>query len=359
MVLFTAILFAYAVVAILEPFPAPPFPDWMSQSWAPSSIKILPSHGAKLDSNPPNFWWNGIETVPKTTYKLEVWSATQSWTFKDLRRNYLTLPFEVPTNTTYAWRVTRFKWDGTVSVSLNRTFQMLVGAESIGFLPPDFISRIAASPRPRLIQNGNAKAQYLASPLGIGFSSRLKSVDWYFALRLNAPLPPDSNLTAASFPAGSPEWAAFLSKVAGDVSLLTSAIYTFSWSLWLNPSNSIHLTELRRRILHLCTYNVTGTTSAASQDQANRDIMMSLAMAYDVIKPNLTDSDRTTVLGVIRARAIQVYRNGDEIGSLLKFPHDSHGANTLGYLACTAIITIGEIPEAVTWLNETLPMYIA
>ncbi|KAJ3067473.1 hypothetical protein HDU99_003518, partial [Rhizoclosmatium hyalinum] len=236
---------------------------------------------------------------------------------------------------------------------------MLAGAESIGILAPDFVSQIAASARPRLLQNGIAKTNFLASPDGIGFPSRIRGADWFYGSILNASLPTDSNVTADSFVYGSPEWAAFGTKVANDIAALTRAINSLTWSLWLNPSNPVHYAEIRRRILHLCTYNATGTTSAASQDQANRDIMMSLAMAFDVIKTNLTITERTTVLSTIRARGLQVYNGGSEIVSLLKLPYDSHGANTLGYLACTAIITVGEIPEADKWLNETLPMYIA
>ncbi|KAJ3070904.1 hypothetical protein HDU99_002552 [Rhizoclosmatium hyalinum] len=175
----------------------------------------------------------------------------------------------------------------------------------------------------------------------------------------NATLMPDSNLTSASFPPGSPEWAAFLSKTANDISALTLAIYNFSWSLWFNPSNLVHFTELRRRVLSIASYNVTGMTGAASQDQANRDIMLSLSMAYDVIKQNLTEAERTLVVNTIRARGLQVYNNGAEVKSLLVYPYDSHGANTLGFLSCTALAMAGEFPEAEKWLNDTLPMYIA
>ncbi|KAJ3287449.1 hypothetical protein HDU79_005692 [Rhizoclosmatium sp. JEL0117] len=210
---------------------------------------------------------------------------------------------------------------------------MLSGAESIGILAPDFVSQIAAS--------AHAHASFkTASQKQISSRHPTESASLH-ALE------------------GRTEWAAFGTKVANDIAALTRAINSLTWSLWLNPSNPIHYAEIRRRILHLCTYNAPGTTSAVSQDQANRDIMMSLAMAFDVIKTNLTISERTTVLSMIRARGLQVYNGGSEIASLLKLPYDSHGDNTLGYLACTSIITVGEIPEADKWLNETLPMYIA
>ncbi|ORY39730.1 hypothetical protein BCR33DRAFT_719934 [Rhizoclosmatium globosum] len=336
---------AAAVQALLEPYPTP------------LAIKIVPSDGAKLDSNPPSFWWSGFDSAPKT-YKLEVSSPTQTWTFTDLTNNYFTLPFELPTNTTYSWRVTKYK-PGSSATSAIRKFQLLAGAESIGILAPDFASQVANAPHPRLLPNGLARTKYLASPDGIGYPTRIKNEDWYFTNCNNATLMPDSNLTAASFPAGSQALELFLSKVAADVNTLTKAIYTYSWSLWLNPSNAIHFAELRRRMLSIAAYNVTGATGAASQDQANRDIMLSLSMAYDVVKSNLTESERASVVAAIRARGLQVYNGGTEIKGLLMYPHDSHGANTLGFLSCTALAMAGEFPEAVQWLNETLPMYIA
>ncbi|KAJ3294441.1 hypothetical protein HDU79_011015 [Rhizoclosmatium sp. JEL0117] len=296
------LLFATTSLAILEPYPAP-VSDWMTQTSFPiSSIKVVPSDGAKLDSNPPSFWWTGADTGPKTTYRLDIWSVNQTWSFKDLANNYFTVPFEIPTNTTYSWRVIKNK-AGVNVTSVNRTFEVLY----------DFASKVSVSACPRLLPSGNSRTKFLASPSGIGFPTRIKNEEFYFIRMNNATLMPDSNLTSASFPPGSPEWAAFLSKTANDISALTLAIYNFSWSLWFNPSNLVHFTELRRRVLSIASYNVTGMTGTASQDQANRDIMLSLSMAYDVIKQNLTEAERTLVVNTIRARGMQVYNNGAEI----------------------------------------------
>ncbi|KAJ3016748.1 UNVERIFIED_CONTAM: hypothetical protein HDU68_012043 [Siphonaria sp. JEL0065] len=236
---------------------------------------------------------------------------------------------------------------------------MAAFAQSVGVLPTPLTAYVSAQPHPRLVPNANSRAAFLASAAGSTFPKRIANLAWWYSAHLNDPLMADLNTTSFAFPYGSPEYAAFVSQLASDVSKQTFGIYNYAWPLWLNPSDQVKINELKRRINAITAFNVTGATSAASQDQTNRDIMMSLAMAFDIVKDNLTSTERAAVVNTIRARGMQIYNNGAETKSLLTSPYDSHGANTLGFLACTALAVVGEFPEASVWLEETLPMYVA
>ncbi|KAI9337233.1 hypothetical protein BDR26DRAFT_863987 [Obelidium mucronatum] len=355
------VLIRAAWAASIDVFPAP-ISDWMtSSSTAASSIKNVPSNGSRLDSNPPSFWWNGFHTGPQTQYQFDIWIGNCSWQWSatNLTKNYLLLPFELPTNQSYGWRITKTRVGYPPVISANRTFEMLATSQSIGILPSNLTLYVSQQPHPRLVPNNLTRAKYLASYSGSGFPKRVANLAWWYAAHINDTLMQDLNVTSADFAPGSPEWAAFLSKLANDVSKQTFGIYNYAWSVWMDPTNSVNMNELRRRIRAITAFNVTGATSAVSQDQTNRDIMMSLAMAFDIMKDNLTTTERAAVVETVRLRGNQVYNNGAETKSLLKDPYDSHGANTLGFLACTALAMVGEFPEASLWLEETLPMYMA
>ena len=91
----------------------------------------------------------------------------------------------------------------------------------------------------------------------------------------------------------------------------------------------------------------------------SRFLAWSVAHAYDVLAPRLTAAQKTTMLNMLKVRTGAMYN--DIIGTrsrIAKYPRDSHANQTLLMLGVIATLLAGDLPEADTWLVNTLPLAI-
>lgn len=119
------------------------------------------------------------------------------------------------------------------------------------------------------------------------------------------------------------------------------------------------LVELRRRVLYLTSWNTTGATSYRSQDQCNRDIMLTLALSLDLLYDSFNSTERAAIIANIVDRYLQANPNDAGTVNLMNNPYDSHGANTQGFLAVAAAILVGEHGPAGSWVNSTAGSYFS
>ncbi len=327
-------------------------------------VRIVPPDGAIIKSNPPSFWWTAQGFLGNgKSFKLSIWANSSAdrqpdWSFTTTNCFY-NVPLALPVDTHYFWRVTLMdSVKGTSNDSDVRTF--FVASDATTFIvPTDVITTAKNSDHPRLLMKGDVKTAFLASSAGQSFVKQLNTVVIpYLNRRLGETLPVAPNKTASDFPPGSPEWAAYLSSVMNDftspqVLYISNCIY----ALWYNSSNAIYVNELKRRTFALLDADPAGATSNASQDQANRAILLSLAQTLDLIYNNFTVTDRNRILANIKNRTEQVYENGGVFTQLMTAPFDSHGANTLGFIASASAAMLGLIPEADAWA-ASIPMFL-
>ncbi len=283
--------------------------------------------------------------------------VSPTYTFST-RFNYLNIPFTLTKSTKYLWHVTRVNTtSGSTIQSAVRSFYLSADATDY-VIPPDVVAKAKVSTRPRLLMKGAEREAFLASPTGDAFKKRLKGTLFYLDRRVGAALPTAPNKTVEDFPPGSIELQNFINDVMYKfVQPMAFDISNFIYAIWYNSSNTVYINELKRRTLYLAEVNPNGVTNQTVNDLANRLAMLAQAQSVDCIYNSFTSAERTTIMANVINRAQQIYDEAAGFDDLLIAPHNSHGANTLGYMAVMAIACLGETPIADTWATSTVHLY--
>lgn len=300
--------------------------DWMTAA-NPLAQAIRPRDCATVEQSPPDFRWP--EASSSASYSLTLiypdghartLPATQNW------RNWdETLPAG-----TYSWRVT---YSG--GTSLQRKFTVASNARPFLVPPPaTLISTITAKPHPRSLPDATTLAT-MKSQRQTLISALLTDVN--------------SRLTAALPSAGSGANDAFnYSKYA--LSSLQACVFT---------GQDSYCNDAIRRVANLASWDPSGATSytAAGVDMAARYLTWTVATGYDWLYPRLNSTQRSQLLTNIRTRNGAMYN--DVIGSrsrLATTPRDSHGNQTLSFVADIAALVLGDLSDANTWATNSLPL---
>jgi hypothetical protein len=118
--------------------------------------------------------------------------------------------------------------------------------------------------------------------------------------------------------------------------------------------------EAKRRALHLAAWDVKGSTGYVSHDQAFREILLSLALTVDWLPQAYTDEEKPKVVAAITARGEALHEAlSGGVRPINLFPYSSHGQTALGFLTVVSLATVGDVPEAETWLQFALPTAVA
>ena len=128
--------------------------------------------------------------------------------------------------------------------------------------------------------------------------------------------------------------------------------------MWRMKRDPIFLTEALRRGDQLAALDTSGPTSYANQDQATRQISVSLIKAVDILAGDLDSARRAEWLETVRVRTEEIYRSlaGDN-GRLDQYPFDSHGNTSLVFLVLISSLSLGDIPEAAKWFDFSFRAY--
>lgn len=189
----------------------------------------------------------------------------------------------------------------------------------------------------------------------IGVMAPVRDSDWSGSAQINSTSAvPAATLTAAA----SAQSTDIRTRVTRAAHQLEAAALLYR--LQQNDAKGpVYLAEAISRGEELAALSPTGATSYVNQDQATRSIALSLAKAVDLLWNDLTLAQRNRWLAVINVRTDAIYKDlSGSNGRMDQYPFDSHGGNTLGFLALISALTVGDIPAAQNWFDFSVRTYI-
>lgn len=327
--------------------------DW-AQAADPLIVQPGPAGGAIQAQNPPGFAWARYPTGP-ASYDIEITPAGGAPILAVVERNWY-LPTKALPLGNYTWRV---RPSGSNDWSTARSFSLTT--RSTVFEVPDnaaLRSRIAAKARPRalppsftLYSTWNASRKAELDPYVSRMTNEIK-------LQINA-LPV---LNDARWPItiATPLTAAMASQQTDIRQRINEASRQLEAAavMWRMKRDPLFLNEALRKGDQLAALDPKGPTSYANQDQATRQISVSLIKAIDSLAGDLDATRKAKWLETVRVRTEEIYGNlaGDN-GRLDQYPFDSHGNTSLVFLVLISSLSLGDIPEAQKWFDFSFRAY--
>jgi hypothetical protein len=328
--------------------------DW-AQSADPLIVQPSPANNQVQAQNPPGFEWARYPTGP-ASYEIEITPAGGSPVKATVDRNWY-LPTKALAMGNYTWRV---RPSGSSDWSSPRAFS--ITSKSTVFEVPDNATmrgRIMSKSRPRSLPfsfapyaNWNAarKAEhesYLSRlinevKLQMGALPNLSDTRW--------PIVITSPLTA--------NMAAQQTDVRNRINESSHQLEAAAL-LWRLKKDPIFLNEAFKRGDQMAALNTAGPTNYANQDQATRQIALSLIKAVDVLAGDLDAARKARWLNNVNVRVNELYGNlaGDN-GRLDQYPFDSHGNTSMVYLALISTLALGDLPDAQKWFDFSFRAYV-
>jgi hypothetical protein len=124
--------------------------------------------------------------------------------------------------------------------------------------------------------------------------------------------------------------------------------------LWRLKKDPAHLKEAFKRGDQLAALSPAGPTSYANQDQATRQIALSLVKAVDLLAGDLDAERKGRWLKMVSVRGSEMFKDlAADGGRLDQHPFDSHGNTLLGYMALISTLALGDVPDAQKWFDFT------
>jgi hypothetical protein len=327
--------------------------DW-AQSSDPLVVQARPAAYQSQAQNPPGFTWARHPSGP-ATYELEITQVGASPTRVTVDRNWY-LPTTRMAAGNYTWRVHP---SGSSDWSSPRTFS--ISANAVVFEVPDnatLRARISARAHPRSLPpsfapfaNWNAARKFEQEPYLSRMANEVK-------LQISA-LPPLSDsrwplvilspLTAAM----NAQQTDIRNRVNEASRQLEAAALMYRFK-----GEAIYLNEALKKGDELASLNPNGPTSYDNQDQATRQIALSLIKAVDFLYANLDATRKARWLKAVATRTAVIYGYlaGDN-GRLDQFPFDSHANTSLVFLVLISSLSIGDIADAPKWFDFSFRAY--
>jgi hypothetical protein len=279
------------------------------------------------------FWWP--ERPGTTSYELKLTGQGGFQMVRSADRNYLFLEQPIPPGT-YSWTVRPRGGDESEPRDL------AIPAESAPLIVPTvevLLDKAKRTARPRSLPAGTQQQTWREQHRKRG-AARLEGLTKNLESQTRAPLPAAPRQGDATWPAA-----------GGACSKTQSAGVG-----WLLTGRDDLFEEMRRRAVGLADWDAQGPTSLARDDQAAREIAVTMSLVYDWGYDRLSGEDKRRIREAVKARASDLYadlRNH----SLLRFPFDSHRAASLGHLAVLGALWAGEMPEADSWFSYAVPLF--
>jgi hypothetical protein len=128
--------------------------------------------------------------------------------------------------------------------------------------------------------------------------------------------------------------------------------------MWRYKRDPAFLAEALKRGDQMAALDPNGPTSYTNQDQATRQIALSLVKAVDILAGDLDATRKAKWLNTVKLRTNQMYANlsGDN-GRLDQYPFDSHGNTDLVFLVLISSLSLGDIPDAQKWFDFSFRAY--
>jgi len=346
------IVLAVALTSLLCSFSARA--DW-AQSTDPLVVQPAPANGQVQAQNPPGFAWARYATGP-AAYEIEITPVGGSPVKATVDRNWY-LPTKALALGNYTWRV---RPANSTDWSSPRAFS--ITSKSTVFEVPDnaaLRARIQAKARPRSLPS-------TTTPYSTWNTAKKAELDPYLSrltneVKLQMTALPD--LSDARWPIAitSPltaQMAAQQTDVRNKINEATRQMEAAAL-LWRIRKEQVYLNEAIKRGDQLASLTPTGPTSYANQDQATRQIALSLIKTIDMLPGDLDGTRRNRWLDIVRVRTNEMFNNlaGDN-GRLDQYPFDSHGNTLMIFMSLISSLSLGDIPDAQKWFDFTFRAYV-
>lgn len=333
---------------------APRHADWMEG--APVlARRIAPTDCAVLMHTPPVFAWPYQGRGAR--YEVSVRHPSGAVKTEVSGRSSMIWPEPLPP-AEYAWAVSVRAADGSVQRGAERRFRVGDGARVLHISDAKRLHDLAKSvARPRAFPSGAEGASLLGALTNErreGFQRLLARV----TSRIAEPLAAEPAIRADRLADYDARSLAQL-DIQRTVSALEQRLLETALA-WRVTGRENIWQDLRRRALHLASWDPRGSSGLASQDQSTRSIAWALAIAFDWGHERFATAERAAILSVLRIRVNNLYEDvaGDP-PRIAAMPYDSHRAHTLGRIAALSLILAGEAPESAEWVVNAVPAYLA
>ncbi len=352
----------------------------LNRASGPYEVTRAPAQGQRLTTNPPVFVWLPVPGV--RGYVLQYAQDREFHTDStvavemkgDLHTVQTTLPYHVvdgrvqPVDITYAVPVTtvavlrktlpagtwywRYGYDAGAGVGLvfSDTWEFTIAPDAVAIPFPDVKEVIAKASRtrPRLLVDPETLAQFRE----LGRTTLSGEVD-----RMRRQYDKDLGQELLPEPPPIPwggEWGPAFTKVMMDTREFQSPMVGCA-ELYLLTGEERYGLEAKRRLMHLMSWDPTGSTSLGENDEPGHEIVRSATRVYDFIYPLLTPEERAQCRNVLAVRMPQLYwalrANPFEVN-----PFDSHAMDYfLNDLTEACLAMAGELPVE-EWLEYCLTM---
>jgi hypothetical protein len=329
--------------------------DWWDTEIVSLAGTIKPADCSIVSNNPPPIFFPSISVIPWNINYTPWYGSAEEYTLTltyptgevhtyNTDRNYYLLPSTLPVGGPYVWTVTASTTNTLSHVSVNRTSnprRFYISSDSLDFVVPSMdtvVSNILAVSHPRSFHSGSEWDAIIASVQPGGsrrtdFNNLKTQVDTYDMTKV----PPLADGTSIG---------AELLRIRIMEQLTSSTTY-------------------RDRIISLTNDIVTnwdatsGPTSFGVNDLNSTSFNTSLAKIYDLYYNQFSPSERVALLNSIKVRQTELYDSLTYQSSKQRYRPDSHGSELIGKAILVGLLTLGDIPEAETWVRELLPLYLS
>ena len=304
--------------------------DWMVSN-DPLAARIRPGDCATVEQSPPDFGWPDLSN--DASYEVTVTYPGGATKTLPASQNWLNWNEKLPAGA-YSWRVQVTSSGGT---KMSQPRRFVVPANATPFLVPPtatLLNRVTSKARPRGLPDASMLSA-MAGQRQSAISALVSEVNGKIGNAL--PNEPSSSVDDEVH-----------TECKQTLKSLTAYIYTRQDS---------HYNDALRRVMNLASWDPRGSTSYANVDMASRFLAWTVALGYDWLSPRMTSTQKNKLLDMLRIRAGDMYN--DIIGSrprIAKHPRDSHANQTLTVLAAISVLLAGDLSEANTWLNKSLPL---
>jgi hypothetical protein len=346
------IVLAVALMSLFSSFSARA--DW-AQSTDPLVVQPAPSNGQVQAQNPPGFAWARYPSGP-ASYEVEITPVGGAPTKAVVDRNWY-LPTKALALGNYTWRVrpaNSSDWSTPRAFSITSKSTVFEVADNATLR-----ARIAAKPRPRSLPA-------TTTPFSTWNTAKKAELEPYLSRLTNevklqttaVPALSDARWPIAIASPLTAQMASQQTDVRNKINEATRQMEAAAL-LWRVRKEQVYLDEAIRRGDQLASLNPAGPTSYANQDQATRQIALSLIKTIDMLPGDLDAPRRNRWLDVVRVRTNEMFNNlaGDN-GRLDQYPFDSHGNTLMIFMTLISSLSLGDIPDAQKWFDFTFRAYV-
>jgi Heparinase II/III-like protein/Domain of unknown function (DUF4962) len=329
--------------------------DW-AQSADPLVVRPNPSNGEVQLQNPPTFTW---ARYPGAAARYEIQIAPQrgSPLGATVDRNWY-LPAKSLAQGNYTWRVRPF---GSTDWSTPRAFS-ITGKSTVFEVPDNAVlrARILGKARPRSLP-----PSFL--PSSAWSAARTKDLGPYLSrlvneVKLQMGALPDLDDARWPLVVAAPLTAAMAAQQREVAHRIDEASRQLEAAaiLWRLKKDPAYLKEACKRGDQLAALNPGGPTSYANQDQATRQIALSLAKAVDLLAGDLDAGRKAGWLQIVSVRGGEMFKDlAADKGRLDQHPLDSHATTLLGYMALISTLALGDVADAQKWFDFSFRAHAA